>query len=123
MPKSSFNKEAIDVDPISSATILKALDGLSARAAATASNIANSNSPGYRALSVSFEDALVAAARQGPGAVATVRPAVTEDASAAGIRLDLELATAASTASRYGALLDLLGRQMKLHSLAVTGGR
>jgi len=39
------------------------------------------------------------------------------------MRLDLELAAAAQTASRYRALVDLMGRQMALHRAVVSGGR
>ena len=51
--------------PIISAIITKALDGLQLRSTATAQNIANANSPGYRPLSVSFEEELAAAAARG----------------------------------------------------------
>ena len=38
-------------------------------------------------------------------------------------RLDLELETAASTASRYSALLNLLGREMQIGRLAIQGSQ
>jgi flagellar basal-body rod protein FlgB len=101
---------------------LKALDGLAARATATAQNIANVNSPGYRPVKVEFEAMLRAAARQGPDAVASLAPRLTEMPSGAEVRLDQELADAADTAGRYSAVLELLGRRLALHSLAV-GGR
>jgi flagellar basal-body rod protein FlgB len=43
----------------------KGLDMLSTRQAATASNIANSETPGYKAVQVSFEDKLAAAIGKG----------------------------------------------------------
>jgi len=48
--------------------MLKALDGLTARAELTASNIANANTPSYRARHLSFEKSLAAAAHEGAGA-------------------------------------------------------
>ncbi|HEX8669704.1 MAG TPA: hypothetical protein VF727_15165 [Allosphingosinicella sp.] len=111
------------MDAISSAMIIKALDGLSARAVATAENIANAGSPNFRPLRVSFEQALASAAQGGLASVDAVRPLVAADASGAGVRVDMELATAAETSSRYAALVDLLGRQMQLESLAVSGNR
>ena len=111
------------MDPISSATIIKALDGLSARAVATAENIANAGSPNFRPLRVSFEAALASAAREGRGSIETVRPLIHSDPAAGGVRVDMELAAAAQTSSRYAALVDLLGRQMQLESLAISGNR
>ncbi len=37
------------------------------------------------------------------------------------MRLDLEVQTAASTALRYTALIDILGRQLQLETLAIKG--
>jgi flagellar basal-body rod protein FlgB len=106
--------------------IAKALDGLSQRYLATAENIANANTPGYRPLRVSFEANLKAAAAQGDAAVAAVAPAIDRPATTAvgdEMRLDLEVATAASTALRYQALLDVLGREMNLRQAVITGGQ
>lgn len=108
---------------ITSALIVKALDGLSARQVATAENIANANSPGFRSLRVSFEAALAAAARRGEGAVRAVEPRTQSAPLADPVRVDLELATAAATAGRYSALTELLNRQMQIEALAITGGR
>ena len=111
---------------ITEAVLIKALDGLSLRAAVTAQNIANANSPGYRALAVTFEDALRNAARKGPERVASVQPRIVPAFDSAGrqeLRLDLELATASSTAGRYGTLTELLNRQLQLHAMAASGTR
>lgn len=114
------------MDAMSPLLIAKALDGLSARADATAANIANAGSRNYRPVRVDFEGRLRAAARAGATAVAAVR-AETSPAPIPGIatemRLDLELATAAQTAMRYAALIDVLGREMAISRAAVTGGR
>ncbi|MDR3508521.1 MAG: flagellar basal body protein [Caulobacteraceae bacterium] len=111
------------MNPATAALTLKALDGLSTRAEVTAENIANAATPGYRPLQVSFEAALSAAAARGPGTVGQVTPKVGPQTglAAQGLRLDLELATAASTAMRYSALIEVLGRQLQIDSLAITG--
>lgn len=113
------------MDAISPLLIAKALDGLHARYQATAENIANANTPGYRPVQVTFEARLQAAARQGAEAIAGVS-ARTEMASISnitgGMRLDLEVATAAQTAMRYAALLDILGREMAISRAVVRGG-
>jgi flagellar basal-body rod protein FlgC len=99
------------VDAVTAVLINKVLDGLSARAQATAQNIANANSPGYRPVKVTFEDALRLASRGGPGAVGGVAPSIEYVDTAkmpAETRLDLELATASETAMRYAALMDAM---------------
>lgn len=111
---------------ITEAVLLKALDGLSVRAKVIAQNIANANSPGYRPLAVTFEDALRSAATQGPESVAAVQPRIVSAFDSAGrpeLRLDLELASASATAGRYATLSELLNRQLQLQALAVSGTR
>jgi len=106
--------------------IAKALDGLMARQAATAQNIANANSPGYRPIRVTFEESLRAAAAQGIDAVSHVTPE-TELAPtpkiASEMRLDLEVATASQTALRYGALISVLESRGALMGAVINGGR
>jgi len=115
------------MDPVSSILILKSLDGLAARSRASAQNIANAGTPGYRPVRVTFEAALRAAAPLGAAEIGQVQPRMEQAPIAPwqgqAMRLDLELATAASTAGRYGALIELLTRQMQLDSTAISGGR
>ncbi|HEV7690388.1 MAG TPA: hypothetical protein VGO52_06185 [Hyphomonadaceae bacterium] len=115
------------MDEISSAVIIKALEGLSLRQQYTAQNIANAGSPNYTPMRVTFEESLQAAAKGGLSSIRHVTPkaeAVPLEEGNSGVRLDLELATATQTASRYGALMDLLGRQMALrHALISDRGR
>ena len=110
------------MESLSAVLLLKSLDGLSARQAVTAQNIANAGTSGYRPLRVTFETALAQAASRGPDAVREVEPKIAFS-GATDLRLDLEMATAASTSMRYAALIEVLDRQMQLNSLAVTGGR
>ena len=112
------------MDSSTAVLMIKALDCLAARQVATSQNIANAGTPGYRPLRVTFETALSDAAAQGDDAVRAVTPQV-ERAPAGSVdselRLDLEMADAAGTAGRYGALIDILNRQLQLQSLAITG--
>jgi flagellar basal-body rod protein FlgB len=108
---------------ITSTLIVKALDGLTARSVATAENIANAGSPGFRPLRVSFEQALAAAAPRGAAAVRAVQPRIEGAQAGEPLRVDLELATASSTALRYAALTELLSRQMHIEAIAITGGQ
>jgi flagellar basal-body rod protein FlgB len=113
------------VDPVTALIVNKNLDGLSMRALATADNIANANSRGFRPSRVTFEEALRGAAASGMDAVRQVRPQLVRDGAAAGgePRLDQELATAAETSMRYSALINLIGRQMQISHIAVRGGQ
>lgn len=110
------------MNPVISAIITKALDGLSLRSVATAQNIANANSPGYRPLSVSFEQELAAAAARGEEAIDAIHVGMDESATA-GLRVDLELATQSETARRYGALVDVLNRELQLQRSVIRGGQ
>jgi flagellar basal-body rod protein FlgB len=112
------------MDSNTASLLIKALDCLSARSVATAQNIANAGTPGYRPLRVSFEQALADAAARGGEAIQAVSPQI--DAIPAGardgeLRLDLELETASVTAQRYGGLINMLDRQLQLQNLAITG--
>jgi flagellar basal-body rod protein FlgB len=115
------------VDEVSAALIATALRALDQRYLFTAQNIANANTPQYRPVRVSFEDALRDASARGVDAINAVEPRIyVEDAGEnnEAMRLDLELATASQTAARYSALVDILGRQMALHrAMLAAGGR
>jgi flagellar basal-body rod protein FlgB len=111
------------MDKIAEVLIIKALDGLALRQEYTAQNIANASTPGYRSVSVNFEDSLRAASFGGNASdIRALRPNVSlESAEQAktGVRLDLELATASQTAMRYGALIEILGRNMALNRAVI----
>lgn len=114
------------MDPVASSLILKALDGLAMRQLYTAQNIANANSPGYQPVEVRFEEALRQAAGAGPAQIGALRPEVrvSDRPAGDGVRIDLELASAAQTAMRYSGLIELFGRQLALSRAALSwGGR
>jgi len=109
--------------PLVSAIITKALDGLALRSVASAQNIANANSASFRPLNVSFEAELAAAAERGEAAVRSLDINAVESGGGQGVRMDLELATQSATALRYGALVDILGRQLALTRSIIRGGQ
>ena len=112
------------MDNGSAALMIKALDGLAARAVVTAENVANAGTPAYRPLRLTFEQALKEAAARGDEAVRQVTPQVARapvNTPEGELRLDLELATGAATALRYSALIEVLNRQLQLRALAITG--
>ncbi|WP_375397082.1 flagellar basal body rod protein FlgB [uncultured Sphingomonas sp.] len=114
------------MNPVSAALITKSLDGLSMRLDVTAANIANANSRTYRPSLVTFEQSLRVAATRGIDAINVVRPRV-EAMPAARFgdepRIDLDLDTAAATAGRYSALIEMLGREMEIARTAIRGGQ
>ena len=113
------------MDQVSAILINKALDGLAMRATATADNIANAGSVGFRPARVTFEEALRGAAEEGPQAIRAVSPEIERSDLPPGgeVRLDLELATATETSLRYAALLNLLNRQMQISRSVIRGGQ
>lgn len=113
------------MDPVTSATLIKALDGLSLRLQVSAANVANANSSGFRPSSVAFEDSLRAAAARGPAAVKSSHAVILPMSLPVGgeQRLDLELETASETGMRYAALVNMLGREIEISRMAIRGGQ
>lgn len=114
----------MSAEPLAIAIVSKALDGLSMRMAGIASNLANISSPSFRSVKVDFEQALQAAAKRGPAAVADLKfdfEAGQVQGPGEDRRMDLMLADAAQTAMRYAALADMLGRRISLHRAAMGG--
>jgi len=110
---------------LSTQMVMKALDGLTERASVTAQNIANAGTPNYRPMRVTFEDALKAAAGKGAQAVQAVEPKVERDPDPknASLRIDMEVATASTTALRYSALIEILNRRTQMDALPLAGNR
>lgn len=111
------------MDPISALLISKSLDGLHLRAAVIAENIANSNSVDFRPRTVAFEQELRAAAAQGLDAIGDSKAKIMPLTGDRAVRLDMEMAEAARTSTRYAALVDILGRQMQIERTAIQGGQ
>jgi flagellar basal-body rod protein FlgB len=91
------------LNSVSINALSSALDGLSARQAATANNIANINTPNYKAQVVSFESALAASVKAGSGIVAPTTQTSLEPTQQDGnnVNLDTEDITNANTVLQY----------------------
>lgn len=114
------------MDAISPTIIAKALDGLSLRSRAIAQNIAGASAPDHSPLKVDFEAELRAAATRGITALDALTPRIEADGTfgrGSEPRIDLELASATETSMRYGALLDVLGRELSIMRAAIRGGQ
>lgn len=90
-------------DSVTFKALDSALDGLAARQRAVANNIANVNTPGYRAQRVSFEDALAQSVEQGDGSVAATTRRSLEPTRQDGsnVNLDTETLSNIDTVLRY----------------------
>jgi len=90
-------------DSVTFKALTSALDGLAARQRAVANNIANVNTPGYRAQRVTFEDALAASVERGDGSVAATTRLSLEPTRLDGsnVNLDTETLSNIDTVLRY----------------------
>lgn len=116
------------------------LDGGAARHQAIAANLANQDTPGYRAVTVSFQDALTAAADSALAPVATrpghlsIAPSpfshvtTTTDTHATRldgntVSVDQEMAKLAENTLLYEAGAELLSAKIHFLKTAIRGGR
>lgn len=90
-------------DPVTMNALTSALDGLAARQRAIANNIANVNTPNYRAQRVQFEDALAKSIQQGDGRVTATTGLSLEPTQLNGnnVNLDTETLSNIDTVLRY----------------------
>lgn len=90
-------------DSVTLHALSSALDGLAARQRAIADNIANVNTPNYRAKVVSFEDALASSVAAGSGAAAPTVSLSTDatDQNGNNVHLDQETLNNVGTVLRF----------------------
>ena len=90
-------------DSVSINALSSALEGLSARQNAIANNIANVNTPGYKARVVSFESQLAASVASGDGTATPVTTLSTADSNVNGNNVDVSQETVdnVNTVLRY----------------------
>ena len=90
-------------DSVSISALTSALDGLALRQRAIADNIANVNTPNYRATRVQFEDALAASVAEGSGRVAPTSATSLEPTRLNGnnVNLDTETLSSIDTVLRF----------------------
>ncbi|MCR4402719.1 MAG: flagellar basal body protein [Firmicutes bacterium] len=104
----------------------KVLDALSLRHEVTADNIANVNTPGFKARRVLFEDQLKAAISRGdPG---SWQPTIEEDHLSVrrdgnSVDIDLEMACLAETTMMYSAMSRLVSDRFSLLKYVISEGR
>lgn len=110
----------------------KALDGLYARQAATAQNVANAGAENYVPVRVTFENELREAwmasrggdQQQAMARIDSLQPGLVQGFNPGdeSVRIDQEVATASETTARYAMLTSMLDRTIQLKQLVIKGG-
>jgi flagellar basal-body rod protein FlgB len=100
--------------------IQASLDGLAARQRITAQNIANAETPGYTAQTVSFEDSLASAVANDSPTQTSISTGLTNDAvdtNGNNVSVDGETLTAIVTQLRYQLATESMNNKFRiLHS-------
>jgi len=109
-----------------------ALKGLGLRQQVTANNVANADTPGYKARTVNFEQELRWAMAHAPNSRSLqeeVTPKVTLTSNRVGrmdgnsVDMDQELLLMTETAMRYSAVARAISSRLALYNAVVTDGR
>lgn len=112
------------LDDIASVTLQTAIAGLGTRQQVTANNIANLETPGFTASTVSFEGALADAVAGGDPATAQISSALSPDAPGANgnnVSLDSEVVTATKTGLQEQLLTGALTAKYGLINTVLKG--
>lgn len=110
--------------PITMNALTSALDGLAQRQRAIANNIANVNTPGYRAERVQFEDALAASIQNGDGTATATTGLSLEPTQLNGnnVNLDTETLSNIDTVLRYQFATQAVNSKFGLLKAAIGSG-
>ncbi len=100
------------IDPITLTQVRSALDAAQVRHSVHAHNLANAQTPGFRARTVSFQDSFDRAAQE-PVLQATNAPVNTAT----------EVAAMAENTLQYQALVRLLNRELSIAAIALNDGK
>jgi len=107
------------------ALLARLMDVSVLRAQVHAGNIANQNTPGYRAKAVAFDEAFQAALAEGDGAAATtLEPEVVEPHTTAvqadgnDVALSAEIMASAKNQTLYNSYLAMMRGKMRLLNIA-----
>ncbi len=104
-------------------TLVQALRGIEAQQQAHQQNIANVETPGYKAQRVSFEDSLRRAVETGRPEGATISATTTTDATRIdgnNVRLDREVTMLAESALKQQLVTEALNAQYRLIRTAIS---
>ena len=105
--------------------IQASLDGLAARQRITAANLANSETPGYTAQTISFEDSLasaISAEQPGGTEITTGYTSDPQNLSGNNVSVDEETLNAVDTGLRYQLATQSMNAKFKLLSSSIRFG-
>ena len=97
--------------------IQASLDGLAARQRVIADNLANSETPGYTAQTVSFEDSLASAIGNGDPTQTSITPGVTNDVRDGlgnNVSVDGETLSLIDTGLRYQLMTESMNNKFRV---------
>jgi flagellar basal-body rod protein FlgB len=124
----NYHQGAAVFDDLSSAALRVSVAGLAARQNAIANNIANIETPGYKARKVEFEDALKGAISQGdsPDAIGSMGPSTETSLeptrlNGSNVNLDEETLSHIDTTMRYQLTLRALDSKYGMLRDAIKG--
>jgi flagellar basal-body rod protein FlgB len=112
------------LDDIASVTLSTALSSLSARQRVSANNIANIETPNFRASQVSFESSLREAVASGDPAQATDSVSPTSDPAGENgnnVNLDTETVADSKTSLQYQLLTSAMSQKFSLLETVIKG--
>jgi flagellar basal-body rod protein FlgB len=112
------------LDDLATVTLAQALTGLSARERVSANNIANLDTPNFRAGTVSFEDSLKSAVAQGDPGQATITQGFSTDApgiNGNNVSLDTEIVNDEKTQMQFSLVSNALSAKFALIESAIKG--
>jgi flagellar basal-body rod protein FlgB len=112
------------LDNLASVTLTTALDALSQRQRVSANNIANIETPNFKAGQVSFEDSLRDAVAAGDPSSATTTVTSTNDpvtANGNNVNLDTETVTDEKTQLQYSLLSGAMSNEFGLIDTVIKG--
>ena len=109
---------------IASSAVYQAMQGLWAEEQSTAANVANVNTPGYKAQDVSFESSLAQAIANGDPSqmqVTTTPSTAPADQSGNNVSLAAEMVQQQKAGMQFQTMVDAMNAKFQLLSVAING--
>ena len=109
---------------VAASAAYEAMQGLWAQQQAVANNVANINTPGYKAQDVNFESSLASAIANGnPSAMQVTTTTSTAAGDQTGNNVDLatEMVAEQKASMQYQTMVDTLNAKFQLLSVAIVG--
>jgi len=109
---------------LASSPVYEAMQGLWAQQQAVANNVANVNTPGYKAQEVSFESSLAQAISDGNPSqmqITTTASAAPADQTGNNVNLSGEMVTEQKAGMQFQTMIEAMNAKFQLLSTAING--